>query len=55
MVYLENRRYLPESSPLRKDSTGFPSSQAEQRKIPDARTFAELKQLHAAYDQVSKR
>ena len=50
MVYLENRRFLPSSSPLRKQSTGFPSGEQELQAAPAKRSFEETKDFHIAYD-----
>ena len=52
MVYLDSRRFLPSTSPLRSDNTHFPSKSKEDRSKPSLRTFAEVKDNHEAYDNV---
>ena len=54
MVYLQNRRFLPMSSELRKQSQSFPYKHEEEREPPAHRTWAEAQQLHIAYDNASK-
>lgn len=49
MVYLENRRYLPNDSQLRQDCILFSETQAEDRP-PPKKSYAELKCYHSAYD-----
>ena len=55
MVYLENRKFLPMCSPLRQDETNFPSKSKELLPPPTARTYAEMKQNHLAYDKAKSK
>ena len=54
MVYLQNRRFLPEDRVLRRQTFFFPSKQQEKRKAPPKKTWAESSQFQAAFDNSSK-
>lgn len=50
MVYLQNRRFLESSSPLRKDCT-FPDKTVENRPPPSTRDYFIEKSCHEAYER----
>lgn len=50
MVYLQNRRFLESTSPLRKDCT-FPDKKPESRPPPSVRDYSMEKFCHEAYEQ----
>ena len=50
MVYLQNRRFLPMDSVLRKDTKQFPSKTSEVRDAPPMRVYETVKDCHKAYD-----
>ena len=50
MVYLQNRRFLPEESELRLDSDNFPDKSPELNRPPSTRSYDTLKDIHMAYD-----
>ena len=47
VIYLENRRFLPDTSELRNDSISFPSKKREMR--PPLRCYATINSVHKAY------
>jgi hypothetical protein len=55
MVYLQNRRYLPPTSSLRKRKRGFPSQEAELESPPAKRKFVDLTEYHNAVDMATNR
>ena len=55
MVYLQNRRYLDQSSALRQDAVKFPEKFAENRPPPPMREYSKLKSCHEAYDNAAKK
>lgn len=50
MVYLQNRRFLETTSPLRKDCT-FPDNKPESRSPPSVRDYSMDKFCHEAYER----
>lgn len=50
MVYLQNRRFLPANSPLRKDDEHFPDKSCEKRSPPLKRIYSTMQPYHHAYD-----
>lgn len=50
MVYLQNRRFLPMDSVLRKETKQFPSKTHEVRDTPPMRAYETVKDCHKAYD-----
>ena len=50
MVYLQNRRFLPMDSVLRKDTKQFPSKTCEMHAAPPIRSYETVKKCHKAYD-----
>ena len=55
MVYLQNRRFLPLTSPIREEIQNFPSHGTENRVCPGKRTYSEIRQLHEAYSQAKSK
>ena len=55
MVYLDNRKFLPEDSPLRKDARNFPSKSKELLSAPQSRKYAELRDNHVAHDNAKNK
>ena len=50
IVYLDNRRYLPEDSSLRMLTEEFPSKKKELRSAPPKRNFNNMINYHKAAD-----
>ena len=55
MAYLQNRRYLPSTSSLRKCKRGFPSQEPDHESPPAKRKFVDLTDYHKAVDAASDR
>ena len=52
MIYLNNRRYLPSTSPLRQEK-GFPLQRVEMQPPPSKRNYSMMKSFHNAVDKAS--
>ena len=50
MVYLDSRRFVPITSPLRSDKRNFPSKSKEILSPPTPTTYDEVKNNHKAYE-----
>lgn len=55
MVYLENRRFLPADSELRKEKAAFPTNSDELQPPPKLKVFEEQKKFHHVYEKVTTR
>ena len=53
MLYLQNRRYLPMDSTLRKQTKGYPIKGEEPRLPPAERNYSNLQKYHELADEVS--
>ena len=54
MVYLQNRRYLPKQSPLRKQKR-FPTQKSEIQEPPAKRAYSFIRDHHQAVVNASER
>ena len=55
MIYMENRRFLPLSHPLRKQTDGFPSRSTEERPPPEAKNMCDMLSYHQAYENAKNK
>lgn len=55
VVYLDNRRFLPHSHPLRKECHHFPSGKSETRAAPKNLSNKNLLHGHVAYDAAANK
>ena len=55
MLYLQNRRYLPADSALRKDNNNFPEKRTESRNPPLKRDLEKVKAYHLAYSKAKNK
>ena len=55
MVYLQNRRFLPEQSLLRHQKRGFPSEEKELQLPPAKRSYDEVRKQHYATEKALER
>lgn len=49
-MYLDNRKFLPHDSKLRRDKSKFPFKNQELEPAPHKREYENLKDVHKAYD-----
>lgn len=50
MVYLQNRRYLPIDSPLRREKRGFPVQETELLEPPAKRAYSSVRDHQVAFE-----
>ena len=50
MVYLQNRKFLPEECALRQDEINFPTEAPETCQAPAKKVYETVKDAHKAYD-----
>jgi len=55
MLYLQNRRYLPSDSTLRKEWKGYIKEKPELKLPPAKRNFKKVKKSHEAVDEARKK
>ena len=55
VVYLQNRRFLPETSGLRRDQHNFPHKREEHNPPPSKKNSSEMRDYHKAVDNAKKR
>ena len=55
VIYLENRRFLPDTYELCQDSVSFPSKAIEVRPPPQLRSYDTVCSIHKAYDKAKNK